>query len=359
MKHIHKLFLAFSFFCALSATINDDLIQATQTGNIFQVRQLICQGALIHLRKDTAITQCDYPTIISLLKLCLHPDFESFRNNPYIYIKDATTVDPNLLMLWATISNRIDIVITLLIKYPRTIDASHTTKELGTMTALMYAAMFGFKDIVEMLIHKNAQINVQNSEHNDARNLSKIYGHHELDEQLTAHNQKNLAYQLIKASAIGQLTEVSQLLEQGADINAWVFPETSALAQAVKNDHVNVARFLLEHGVRAQTALTLQVVPHIGSSEMVLLLLEHGAQIHDWTLKDAAENGNLAVVQCLLEHGFNPGIWAIRYAAKNGHLKIVECLIEHGAHADDYALQWATDNNHLMIVSLLKHRTQT
>ena len=72
------------------------------------------------------------------------------------------------------------------------------------------------------------------------------------------------------------------------------------------------------------------------------------------------EREHSEIVKLLLEHGANVhtlDYWALRIAAYNGHTEIVKLLLEHGAdiHArDDLALRWAARNGHTDTVELLK-----
>lgn len=99
-----------------------------------------------------------------------------------------------------------------------------------------------------------------------------------------------------------------------------------------------------------------------GDLNKVIVLLEHGANIHaddDKALRLAAENGHLEVVEHLVEHGANvhaKNNEALIGAASNDHWKLVKFLLEKGAdvNADDnWALRYAAIKANLEVVEFL------
>jgi ankyrin repeat protein len=88
--------------------------------------------------------------------------------------------------------------------------------------------------------------------------------------------------QLLRAAARGDITEVQQLLQQGAHIEAKDFLGDTALINAAVMDHAEVVKLLLDKGANLEakdryddTALILAA--HKGVTEVVKLLLEKGA----------------------------------------------------------------------------------
>jgi ankyrin repeat protein len=110
-----------------------------------------------------------------------------------------------------------------------------------------------------------------------------------------------------------------------------------------------------------------------GNPEVVKLLLEYGADLHDNgrrgtpLLQIAAKNGNGEIVELLLDAGLPPDgeieyhYTPLMYAADNGYLEIVKILIEKGAKInastdEGYtALMGALKRHHTEIAKLLIH----
>lgn len=111
------------------------------------------------------------------------------------------------------------------------------------------------------------------------------------------------------------ITTVSALIEQGADVNA-VLGTWSALLYAADEGASNIVICLLEHGadVNAGSSLgwtALMSAVSLRRNEIMRILLDHGANvnIHDafgrTALMYAAEWCNVEGVRLLLEHGAN------------------------------------------------------
>ena len=104
-----------------------------------------------------------------------------------------------------------------------------------------------------------------------------------------------------------------------------------------------------------------------GNVKGVIMFEKLGGDIHEagnFPLILASHNGHLDVVKYLVEHGVNIKTLneSLHLAARNGHLNIVKYLIENGADVnsasrhtleDNYALLVAAKNGHLNIVKYL------
>ncbi|MBD0392011.1 ankyrin repeat domain-containing protein [Wolbachia endosymbiont of Pentalonia nigronervosa] len=191
-------------------------------------------------------------------------------------------------------------------------------------TLLHYAAENGHKEVVEILLNNNAEINAKTT-----------------DKGLTP---------LHVAAQNGHLDVVNALLDKGADFNAKTIDKgLTPLHSATLNGYLDVVKALLDKGAdfnaKAKDGWTsLHVAAQNGHLDVVKALLDKGADFNaknkdDFTpLHSAAENGHLDVVKALLDKGadFNAKAtddWTpLHYAAKNGHSGIVQLLLEKGAH---------------------------
>ncbi|XP_057678815.1 kinase D-interacting substrate of 220 kDa B isoform X2 [Corythoichthys intestinalis] len=158
-------------------------------------------------------------------------------------------------------------------------------------TPLMLAAEQGSLDIVQELIRRGANVNLDDVDCWSA---------------------------LISAAKEGHVEVVKELLENSAyiehrDVGGW-----TALMWASYKGRVEVARVLLEHGANPNTTGQYSVYPIIwasgrGHAEVVKLLLDGGAKVN-----------------CSDKYGTTSLIWA----ARKGHLDCVMHLLENGADVD-------------------------
>jgi hypothetical protein len=191
---------------------------------------------------------------------------------------------------------------------------------------LYYAALCGFRDLVEHLITKHPH-DVNADGGNYVRPLvAALAGEHFQTADLLRHN--------------------------GADPGVRGRSGRNPLHSAAYSGHFEVVRILIEYDpadidardVDGWTPLRWATKGHNFKDGSVLrLLLEHGADVNaqdstDWTpLHAASVDGALEVVRLLLEHGADvdakdsDGMTALEFADMQRHDKVVELLREHGA----------------------------
>ena len=252
---------------------------------------------------------------------------------------------------------------------------------------LYYAALCGFRDLVERLIAKHPQeVNVDAGRY--VRPLvAALAGGHFQTADLLHHNGADLCVQgqygknPLHAAATSRNFEVIRILveyDPGCVHARTIYKSTPLHWASSIGDNSNdgsVARFLLEHGadINAQNrqGLTpLHWASNSGTPEVVRVLLEHGAdvEVKDDTGRTAlhwtSSSGRLEVVRLLLEHGAdvvvkdNSGKTALHWASKRGKLEIVHLLLEQGADVEvknndgKTALQLA--DGHDKVVELLR-----
>jgi ankyrin repeat protein len=190
---------------------------------------------------------------------------------------------------------------------------------------LYYAALCGFRDLVEHLITKHPQdVNADGGhyvsplvaalarEHFQTADLLRLNG---ADPNVRGRWEMTLLH---SAANFGILEVTRRLIEYGADINAenkGGYTPLHCVSGGHDLKYGSVLRFLLELGVcvnvRSKNGHTpLHVASFHGMLEVVRLLLEHGADVG---AKD------------------NDGKTALQVAAKGGHDEVVELLQENGA----------------------------
>ena len=155
-----------------------------------------------------------------------------------------------------------------------------------------------------------------------------------IQEGVDFETNKNLV--LCEAAERGDMDIVKYAIGQGANVHTGGFFAVSEtpLWNAFSEDHINIARYLVEHGANLDV-------------------------IKDSALSVAAMNGFLDIVKYLIEHGasiYGNGADPLLAAVREGHLEIVKYLVEQGANihaSDDGALCWACDFGYLEIVKFL------
>ena len=238
----------------------------------------------------------------------------------------------------------------------------------SSATPLYYAALCGFKDLVEHLVVKYPQDVNTRGGHYLTPFVAAMAGRHF---QIVDHLCQNGAdvnvrrddgeAPLINAAWLGDLEIVQALLDYKVDVNArsydsWTPMHSVSSGNLFTNTPYNrpqllpnVARILLEHGADVNTRTNdgrtpLHVAADYGRVEVVRVLLEHGANVDakddegGTPLHIAADCGGVEVVYALLEHGANvdakddEGRTPLHIAADYGGVEVVYALLEHGAN---------------------------
>ncbi|WP_043274532.1 ankyrin repeat domain-containing protein [Pseudomonas sp. PH1b] len=123
---------------------------------------------------------------------------------------------------------------------------------------------------------------------------------------------------LLEAVRKGQLSQVQQLLEQGAALDGRGLDGSSPLLLATRDNRVDIARALIEAGADVNRKNLIQDSPYLlagasGHNEILKLTLAHGAD-----LKSTNRYGGTALIP----------------ACERGHVETVRLLIEAGVELD-------------------------
>ncbi|HEY0101574.1 MAG TPA: ankyrin repeat domain-containing protein [Pyrinomonadaceae bacterium] len=142
-------------------------------------------------------------------------------------------------------------------------------------TALMYAASAGHTRVVEALLAAGSDLQKRNRQGLSSLDLALAKGHAGVVLQL---RQSRLFF----AARDGDLSELTELLEQGVDVNAQVTDGWTALMIAAFHNHPHVVSTLLLRGadpeletITGRTAL--MIAEHKGHGEVAGLLHHYGA----------------------------------------------------------------------------------
>jgi ankyrin repeat protein len=244
-----------------------------------------------------------------------------------------------------------------------------------TGNALSAASYFNRKDIVELLLGKDIDINAQSGKYGTALQAASVKGHKEivvmlLDKGANIDMQGGEHGTALRAAVFGDINVyitrllqspthkeiVKLLLDKGADINKRAGPSNhTAIETASIAGYYDMVELLLEKGAVIGDAL--QVAIESGRKEIVELLLERGADVNfGKAVEKATFIGWKDVVELLLEKGAVIGD-ALEIASRNGRKEIVTLLLGRGADDDvGKALENATIYGYKDIVKLLLER---
>jgi ankyrin repeat protein/beta-lactamase regulating signal transducer with metallopeptidase domain len=184
---------------------------------------------------------------------------------------------------------------------------------------------------------------------------------------------------IVEAAEQGDIDEVTELLDDGADVNAVVPGDGTPLLVAAREGHRTLVGLLLDRGADANIGVdgdgnALIMAAREGYRDIVTMLLDRGADVNAAVPGDgnalimAAREGYRDIVTMLLDRGADvnaavPGDGnALIMAAREGHRDIVTMLLDRGAlidevvPGDENALISASGEGDLDVVRLLVGR---
>ena len=190
----------------------------------------------------------------------------------------------------------------------------------------------------------------------------------------TKKDKKALRKALYSAASAGHVNVVKKILKETDKWGAMGYNQvfkplqtytssfaTTALFGAVRNNHVALAKMLLEKGADAKQDALLYPAVHHKNKELAEILLEKGADISMpfesklgkiEPVAEAIRNNDVEIVQLFLEKGLNPNkkVYTIgnemhqlkeiycsllMLSAQSGAVDVMNVLIEKGAHINE------------------------
>jgi ankyrin repeat protein len=275
------------------------------------------------------------------------------------------------------------------------------TEDGSGLTPLTLAAAFGTREAVSVLVEAGAEVKAQNRSgltalHVAWRDESVTRLLLDRGADVNAKTQLGATPLLVAASANGTEAVVSRLLEKGAEPDAADNRGVTPLIAAAGVGNTAVAQQLLEHGANAnayapgegqKTATPLMGAAHNGDAELTRLLLSrkpdvnalspdndgivrHGPVVFGTltALHLATAAASPTVVKLLLDagasvnardaRGLTPLMWAV--GTDRPEPRIIGMLLEHGATASiasnigETATDWARKYNNPAVLQPLK-----
>ncbi|PSN53619.1 hypothetical protein C0J52_00903 [Blattella germanica] len=258
----------------------------------------------------------------------------------------------------------IDVLLTL---HERTENNGTVTNVTGTGNSLEhFQTLVSIPGLEKTPVRRNEQLQNLNL------HLQKIYI--KKQEELLYPDKDNL---LLEASKTGNSSAVVFLIAIHANLSASDENNRTPLHLAAKNNHVDIARALLNAGAdpegkddRKNTALHLAA--ESAEPEMIKLLVSSGSKLEsrneagETPLYVAARVGNLEAVRQLVKFNSNvivrTGNTPLHIAALHGHLDVCEALLDASAGVRlstserQTPLHLAALAGHLPVVQLLLER---
>ncbi|XP_052001471.1 kinase D-interacting substrate of 220 kDa isoform X1 [Xyrauchen texanus] len=184
----------------------------------------------------------------------------------------------------------------------------------------------------------------------EEENLSAIKAHLDKYREVDTRSD-NGQTPLMVASEQGSLEIVQELIKRGANINLDDIDCWTALISAAKEGHAGVVKELLENNANVEHRdmggwSALMWAAYKGREEVARLLLQKGAnpnitgQYSVYPIIWAAGRGHAEIVQLLLQHGAKVncsdkyGTTPLIWAARKGYYDCVMHLLENGANVD-------------------------
>ncbi len=217
------------------------------------------------------------------------------------------------------------------------------------LTALISASMHGHVGMVQLLLERNATVDLLDSIGRTA---------------------------LMGSACGGHLMITNMLLDRGANPNLQDNQGATALIHSAHQGYKDVSKLLLEHHAKinlpdSNGRSALMAAAHQNHIDVIKLLLKNGAAVDKEALSGGtalmitAFKGYTKAARALLQYNASTNIIdeegnaALMLASKTGRVDVVQLLLGHHAIVDKQnrkkwtALMTAAQNNHIDVVGLL------
>lgn len=258
-------------------------------------------------------------------------------------------------------------------------DADVNAKDTRGQTPLYCAAREGYKEIVELLLENGADVNIRVKDYNlTAAGIAMDNNHNKVAELLIAKGAYISPLHL--ALYMKDKAKAKSLIEGGADVNERTPNGTTPMHRAVDAGLKDVVELLIAKGANMNVWTSNGTTPmhkavNAGLKDIVELLIDKGADVNErertlystTPMQRAIDAGFKDIVELLIAKSADVNAkdnfdWTPLHSAVYGHNEIVELLIAKGANVNARdgggrtPLSYAQEEGHTEIVELLlKH----
>lgn len=327
--------------------LEDDLVQAAQSGNVEEIRRLLAGGADVNAKGDPGGGWSpETPLNAALSANSWAAAAELVRNGAEEDLDCKDWDDPPVIMT-AVLNNQVDLVRAMLEQDW----AANITGGRYKHTPLMCAAMHGHTEIMRLLLDACARqsrkgcifdINADDSwGHTALWHASYNYDPEPVRILLQAGADPNgrssdafegQRFHSPLANARATRT-VKLLVEAGAEVDAPDYDDLTPLCHAIEHNEPNAARALISCGadVNWGNGKPMRIAARKNAHQSIFrMLADSGVKPGDEHLRIAAGKGHLAALQTLWKLGARSAR-ALDKAAAAGSLECMDFLLDHGA----------------------------
>ncbi|XP_067661962.1 ankyrin repeat domain-containing protein 50-like [Haliotis asinina] len=224
-------------------------------------------------------------------------------------------------------------------------------------TPVMLAALYGYKEVVELLVEKGANLSLVNDRGRNILHVACLKGRLEvlkytLSLSTVDINSRDVRQKtpVMTAAESGQKEVVELLVERGANLSLVCDRGRNILHLACSRGHMEVVKYILSQNIvdinsRVGCKKTCAMIAgESGYKDVVELLMENGADLSlvcdrgSNILHLACSKGHLEVVKYVISQNIldinGKGIQnmtPVMMAAKSGHKEVVQFLVSRGA----------------------------
>ena len=238
--------------------------------------------------------------------------------------------------------SHLDIVNLLLDHHHIDLNVCNNVKD----TPLHMAVKGGHLEIVRKLIQKGARFGSRNNESLTPVQVAIIENHTKVAKFFIENGKYIPTVVLQTAVAKGNAPIVKLLLERGEDPNLTENGNITLLDQAVRNGHLQIVQYLIDHGANIEAQIhdskekLLHFAAKYASEEIIKELLKNNVQInsldkdHCTPLWVAVSNGRKEIVKVLIDAGADVNIQdnlkrkPLAIAIENRHGDIAKMIID-------------------------------